>query len=145
MAKNNSSAKDIIRKIYFYAVLLAGLMMMVIPGIDMTKIALETWVFPDVAQENYSYEKMPIRPFISDTKLKIIENDGEIKLTEDEKRMLDEWKIQHTVWQEKQENKNFAKINMQRSLVRDIPTMAAGIILFFSHGYILRKDKNKKV
>lgn len=145
MAKTNSSAKDIIRKIYFYAVLLAGLMMMVIPGIDMVKLGLETWIFPEIAQENYSYERMPAKPYISEAKLNIVADGGEIKLTEEEKIMLEDWKIQYTAWEEKESKKDYAKIERQRSLVRDISTMLGGIILFFSHGYVLRKEKTAKV
>ena len=137
------SKKDIIRSIYLYLVTLVGLMMLVIPGVDMIKIGLENSLFPMAREDEYGYEKMPSRPYAIESKILETENLGEIKLTEDEKIQLDSWKIEYKNWEENQKNKDVVAIRTQKSLVRDISIFMGGVVLFFSHGYIILRERRK--
>ena len=38
-----------IRTLYFYVISLIGLLMIVIPTVDLVNIALKTWVFPEIS------------------------------------------------------------------------------------------------
>jgi|SRR3989344_970237 len=142
-----SPRKEVIQLIYLYIVTLVGLFMIVIPGVDLIKIALEKWVFPLAASDEYDYRVYPPEPFpVKDRVLSAESKEeiGEITLTDEEKTALERWKTEFEVWEEKDKNKDFVAIRMQRSIVRDISVLVGGIALFFSHGYILRKKRQER-
>lgn len=139
-----ANTKDTIKSLYMYIVLLAGLFMMVIPAIDLVKMGLETWVFPLASQDEYNYRYYAPEPYM--VKDRIVNETsatevGDLKLTEDEKLALERWKTQFEEWEEKDKNKDHVAIQRQRNIVRDISVLLGGIVLFFSHGYALRKSK----
>jgi len=140
-----SSKKETIKNLYMYIVLLAGLFMIVIPTVDMVKIGLETWFFPLANADRYDYreivpEPYPIKERISLDSDKPLET---IELTADEQLMFERWKVDYKNWEENNKNKDYAKIQTQKSLVRDISILFGGLALFLSHGYVLRKRRKK--
>jgi hypothetical protein len=140
-----SKAKPIIRNIYLYLVTLIGLIMIVIPSVDLIKIGLETWVFPLAAEDEYYNNRIP-EPYGIRNKIDInsTEPTETIKLTEEEQILLEEWKTEYKAWQENEKNKDWKAIRRQQSTVRDISTLLVGLALFLSHGRIVRKEKNNK-
>lgn len=141
-----SPRKEIIQLIYLYIVTLVGLFMIVIPSVDIIKNGLEKWVFPLAYQDEYNYRVYPPEPYPIKERILTEETKpiGDIKLTKDEVNMLEKWKAEYKSWEEKDKNKDYVSIRMQQNMVRDISILIGGLALFLSHGYILRKKKNKK-
>ena len=141
-----SKAKPIIRNIYLYLVTLIGLLMVVIPCVDLIKLGLETWVFPLAAEDEYYNNRMP-EPYFGKNHNFNIDSDEPIttlKLTEEEQIIFEEWKTDYKNWQETEKNRDYVAIRRQKSTVRDIATLLVGLALFISHGRIVRKEKNQK-
>ncbi len=130
--------KNIVRNIYLYLAVFVGLMMIVIPSIDLIKIGLETWVFPLAAQEDH-FDKRPLEPYTA--KINADSDLGTIKLTEAEKNSLKKWQENYTKWEEEKETTDYVAIERQKSLVRDISTLIGGLALFLAHGIVLRREK----
>jgi len=139
-----SNAKILIRNIYFYLAVFVGLIMIIIPTIDLIKIGLETWFFP-LATENQSYEKYPPTPNGLDiyNPEVLINKKGE-KLTIQERNVFTSWQKDYKNWQKKQNNIDQKVVIKQISMIRDISTLIGGLFIFLTHGYILRKDKKKE-
>lgn len=137
--------KNLIRNIYLYLVTLIGLMMIVIPTVDTIKLSLETWVFPMATEQEYYDERFPPIPVgleMNEPEKLMTQNPEE--LTVEDRELFEQWKQNYEKWQIDQESGKRIIIQRHRSLVRDISTLIVGLILFISHGYILRKDKKKK-
>ena len=141
-----SPRKEVIQLIYLYIVTLVGLFMIVIPAVDIIKIGLEKWIFPLAVQDDYDYRYYPPGPYpikeriVGETATEI----GDLKVTEEEKLALERWKVQFEQWEEKDKNKDHVSIQMQRSMVRDISILLGGLVLFLSHGYVLRKKRKEQ-
>lgn len=142
--KTNSNKKEVISNIYLYLVTFIGLLMIVLPSIDIIKIGLEKYVFP-LAAENEYYEGKPPEPYLSRTR--IDPTDGTpvttITLTAEEQQQFESWKKEYTNWEENEKNKDRAAIRRQRDMVRDISTLIGGLALFLSHGYILQRKRKE--
>lgn len=138
-----STKRAVIRNIYLYLVTLVGLFMIVIPSVDIIKIGLETWIFPLASEDNYNYKpRIPEPYFAKDQIVATDEAETEtLQLTKEEKQMFERWKEEFKAWEETEKNKDYATINKQKNLVRDISVLAGGLALFLSHGYVLRKRK----
>lgn len=136
--------KNLIRTIYVYLATFIGLMMIVIPMVDMFKLGLETWVFPLASENMYEYDRIPPEPYAL-TKLEEGTIEKNTSLTEDDRQALQNWKADYKSWQEKKDSIDWKKANLQRDLVRDLSTMIVGLALFLTHGYILRRDRKRKV
>jgi len=137
--------KTLIRSIYLYLAAFVGLMMIIIPVVDMIKVGLETWVFPMAAEDEY-YNKYPSAPMGLDRSNPdiLINKDGE-ELTVEDRDAFEAWKKDYQSWQEHQDSIDQKVVERQKDMVRDISTLIGGLFLFLTHGYVLRKDKKKLV
>jgi hypothetical protein len=64
-----STFSENIRKIYFYAVSLISLLMIIIAGVSLINLALRSWVFTKAdSTSNYAYVCPAIAPSTSDAK-----------------------------------------------------------------------------
>lgn len=134
--------KNLIRSIYIYLATFIGLMMIVIPVVDMLKLSLETWVFPLAQEDRYDYRDKAPEPYM----LEMLDEgaiEKNTRLSEDDKAALKDWKEDYRAWQEKQERIDWKTVEMQQDLVRDISTLLVGLALFLTHGAVLRRDKKK--
>lgn len=141
-----SSKKETIQTIYLYLVTLVGLFMIVIPAVDIVKMGLEAWVFPLATEEEYDYKLRPPEPYFDREKI-ALESDQPVEvleLTEAEQQMFERWKEDYKNWEEIDKNKDRVAIRRQRDMVRDISVLTGGLILFLSHGYVLRKKRIEK-
>ena len=137
-----SNSKIIIRNIYLYLATFVGLMMVVITTGILLRLVLQTWVFPLAAEEMYNYDKVPTTPYI-----KCIDENTNletIQLTPEEKESLATWQTDYKTWKEKNDKIDWKKANLQKQAVDNFSIMFVGLILFLSHGYVLRKDKKKE-
>lgn len=135
-------SKTLIRNIYVYLATFVGLMMIVIPAVDIFKITLENVFFPLASQGEYDYRKTPPEPYI----LQRVEKENlqnNACLDEQEKEALKNWQADYEKWQNEDKDKDWAAIEMQRDMARDFSTLSVGLILFLTHGYVLKKDKKK--
>ncbi len=140
----NQDKKNIIRNIYLYLVTLIGLIMVVIPAVDLIKITLESTLFPLAAEDEY-YDRGP-EPYM--LKTNIDPNSTEpvttVTLNESDQQLFENWKENYRRWEEREnDTEKRMAIRRQRALVRDISTLIVGLALFLSHGSIIRK-KHKK-
>lgn len=140
-----SARKEVIQLIYLYIVTLVGLFMIVIPGVDIVKIGLERWVFPLSTQDQYDYRAYPPEPYPIKERVLVADNKelGTLTLTEEEKMAIERWQVEFKAWEEKDKNKDYVAIGMQSSMVRDISVLLGGLVLFLSHGYVLRKKRKE--
>jgi len=135
--------KILIRNIYLYLAVFVGLMMVAIPAGQMLKLGLETWVFPLAGEDNYRYEKIPHEPGIA--KINSETDLGTIKLTEEEKQAITNWQKEYKKWEEKNENMDWKKVRIQTQASENISILLVGLVVFLSHGYVLKRDKKKNV
>jgi hypothetical protein len=139
-----SPRKEVIQLIYLYLITTVGLFMIVIPAVDIVKVGLEKWVFPlAVESDDYDYRLRAPEPYFIKDKIDVDSDEPveTLELTEDEQRLFEDWKENYKYWEETDKNKDYAAINRQEDLVRDISILIGGLVLFLSHGYILRKKK----
>ncbi len=137
-----NNTKTLIRSIYLYLAVFVGLMMIAIPAGQLIKLSLETWVFPLAAEQEYRYEdRVPTKPYIN----RIDENTDlvTLKLTEEEILILENWQQDYKMWQEKDDNIDWKKARIQQQMVNNLSVMIVGLIVFLSHGCVLRRDKKK--
>ncbi len=135
--------KNLIRNIYVYLATFIGLMMIVIPVVDMLKLSLESWVFPLAQEDYYDYDTRAPEPYA----LEMLDEDvleKNTRLSEDDKTALKEWKEDYRAWQERQETIDWKKVEIQQDLVRDISTLLVGLALFLTHGAVLHRDKKRQ-
>ena len=135
--------KILIRSIYLYLAIFVGLMMIAIPAGQLLKLSLETWVFPLAMEQEYRYnESYPTKPYIN----RIDENTNlaTIKLTKEEVDILANWQVDYKSWQETQESIDWRKARIQNKVADNLSIFIIGLIVFLSHGYVLRRDKKKE-
>lgn len=134
--------KTLIRSIYLYLAVFVGLMMIAIPAGQLIKLSLETWVFPLAAEQEYRYEdRIPVKPYVN--KIDDTTDLGTIKLTEEEKIILENWQQDYKAWQERQEKIDWKKARIQQQAANNLSVMLVGLVVFLAHGYVLRRDKKK--
>ena len=138
-----SNTKTLIRNIYLYLATFVGLMMIIIPSGQLIKLSLQSWVFPLVTEYETRYEdNIPTKPYIN----RIDENTTDlatIKLTKEEVQILSNWQIDYKAWQENQTKIDWKRARIQQQIVNNLSFLIAGLVLFLSHGYVLKKDKKK--
>jgi len=138
-----SKTKTLIRSIYLYLAIFVGLMMIAIPAGQLLKLSLESWVFPLAMEQEYKYnESYPTKPYIN----RIDENTdlATIKLTEEEVEILADWQVDYKSWQENQDQIDWKKARIQQKISDNLSVLIIGLIVFLSHGYVLRRDKKKE-
>lgn len=138
-----SKTKTLIRSIYLYLAVFVGLMMIAIPAGQLLKLSLESWVFPLAMEQEYRYdEAYPTKPYIN----RIDENAdlATIKLTEEEVEILADWQADYKKWQEKQDSIDWRKARIQNKVADNLSILIIGLVVFLSHGYVLRRDKKKE-
>lgn len=139
-----SSKKEIITNIYLYLVTFIGLLMIVIPSVDLLKIGLQTWIFPLASEDEYGYDRKPPEPYMIKGETTPIDNTKveKIELNKSDLEAFNQWKVDYANWQKNQENLDVVTIRAQKDLVRDISTLVVGLALFLTHGLAIRKKKD---
>ncbi len=137
-----SNSKIIIRNIYLYLATFIGLMMIVITASILLRLVLQTWIFPLASEDLYQYDRIPTTPYINC----INENTNleTVQLTSEEKESLAVWQTDYKIWKEKNDKIDWKKANLQKQAVNNFSVMFIGLVLFLSHGYVLRKEKKKE-
>jgi len=138
-----SKTKTLIRSIYLYLAIFVGLMMIAIPAGQLLKLGMQTWIFPLAMDQEYRYEETyPTKPYIN----KIDQNTdlATIKLTEEEVEILADWQVDYKAWQENQDGINWKSARIQQQASNNLSMLIIGLIVFLSHGYVLRRDKKKE-
>lgn len=140
-----SGAKETIRNLYLYIVTLIGLLMVVLPLIDMLRLGMEAAFFPLAREDRYEYQRVPEPYFLGKAD---VTEDGSVKetirLSEAEQEQFARWKEQFDAWEEKEKNTDWVAVEIQQSLVRDISYFIGGLILFIPHAMILWADRKKR-
>ena len=114
-----------IRQVYFYAVSLVGLLMLVFSTADLINLGLKTWVFPAVEQSEYApYPKSAYPPDVVAPK----------ESPEAAKARLA---------QEQEYSKLQRRAQKQRDAIRDISFLIVGLPLFAFHFRVVQKEKSK--
>ena len=137
-----SKTKTLIRSIYLYLAVFVGLMMFAIPAGQLLKLGMQTWFFPLALEQEYRYdEAYPTKPYIN----RITEDAdlATIKLTEEEVEILANWQTDYKKWQEDQDSIDWRKARVQNKVADNPSILIIGLIVFLSHGYVLRRDKKK--
>ncbi|MBT4120476.1 MAG: hypothetical protein HOA57_03820 [Candidatus Magasanikbacteria bacterium] len=137
-----SKTKTLIRSIYLYLAVFVGLMMFAIPAGQLLKLGMQTWFFPLALEQEYRYdEAYPTKPYIN----RITEDAdlATIKLTEEEVEILANWQTDYKKWQEDQDSIDWRKARVQNKVADNLSILIIGLIVFLSHGYVLRRDKKK--
>ena len=136
--------KSTIKQIYFYAVSLIGLMMIVIPTADLIQLGLKTWVFKnaDINQRSYpmapyAFEKYPAPTPVDEAKIA----KDKCNLTDTQKAGLDQWIKDYQTWTEDQKKIDYVRADRERKTVTDLGFLAVGIPLFVLHFRIIRKKE----
>ena len=136
--------KNLIRNIYLYLAIFVGLMMIAIPSGQLLKLCLETYVFPLAAEQEYRHydEAYPTKPYVG----KINEHTDleTIELTVEEKEILTDWQTDYKTWQEKQDSIDWKTARMQQQAANNLSVLIVGLVIFLSHGFVLRRDKKKE-
>lgn len=140
-----SGAKEIIRNLYLYIVTLIGLLMIVLPLIDLIRIGMESAFFPLAREDRYDYRTAPEPHFLGKTN---VTESGAVKetirLTEDEQDQFARWKDEFDAWEEREKHTDWQAVELQKSLVQDISYFIGGLILFIPHALILWGDRKRR-
>ncbi len=112
---------NIIRSIYFYAVSIVALFMLVFSGVDLINTALKQWVFTG-ADPNYNY-CMPVAPAKMPSSVNIPAGP-----TQEDCDRQNEQNRQNTISQR------------QNSAVRDLSMLVIALPLFLFHFRIVQKE-----
>lgn len=132
-------AKIIIKNVYLYLVTFIGLLMVVIPGVSLLRMGLESLLLPVDMIERYE-ESIP-RPYMLNDR--VVDGEDQVVLLEADRELFEEWKEDYANWQERQEERNKPSIQRRRDMANNIAILVGGLILFISHGLMLRKDRKQ--
>lgn len=134
--------KSLIRNIYLYLATFVGLIMVVVSGVALIKLGLETWFLPDFANPQY-YRSLPPEPYMLKETTNADTNAKTVTLSEQDQQAFEQWKQDYEHWKTQDEKLNEPSIQRRRTLVDQLALMIGGLALFLSHGYILRRDKKR--
>lgn len=121
-----------IRQVYFYAVSLVGLLMLVFSSADLINLGLKTWVFTAAEEAEYAvYPEFPRPAYAPDGKplKEPKENPEEIKAQMAEKQEF---------------AKKQRRAQKQRDALRDISFLIVGLPLFLFHFRVVQSEKNNQ-
>lgn len=122
---NNTPKTVLIKTVYFYAVSLIALMMIVFSTADLVNLGLKTWIFPKA--DLNEYRDPPCSAMImKDPTIQETEEIYQNRIVQCEQSRIDETEAR--------------AIRKQRDAVRDLSFLAVGIPLFLFHWITIRKE-----
>lgn len=132
-------AKTIIKNIYLYLVTFIGLLMLVIPGVQLLRMGFETALLPPELIDRF--EVSPPRPFMLSER--VVNDETQVVLNESDLSLFEDWKVDYEQWREREEERNRPSIQRRRDIANNAAAMIGGLILFLTHRSIIRKDRKK--
>jgi hypothetical protein len=131
----------LIRTIYLYLFALAGLIIVIQAGIRALNMALEVFVFKDIAkQERLNYMK-PISPSYIAGIEKIQDDES---LTEDERASIRNWIENYEEWKEETEEIDQVSIRRQEEGASILAQIVVGVPLYMYHWSVIQKETKNK-
>jgi hypothetical protein len=140
-----SNTKTLIRNIYLYLATFVGLVMMIVASVNLIQLGLKTWVFP-LAENQYDYNALPPTPYgIKEPSKLTLQNSTTTSLTIEDRQAFEQWKQDYKIWDDQNKKIDRKAVQKQYDAVQFSSLLFVGLIIFLSHGYILRRDKKQEI
>lgn len=140
---------SIVRTLYLYLFSLIGLVLVVIGAVGLLNIALKAFIFTQAEKDLYGFpscapvsiEKLSssIQPAATTT------TSSQSCLTEQEKADINQWIVSYKIWQEQNQNMNYATVQRQRDAAQNLAIIFIGLPLYLFHWATIKRElKNEK-
>lgn len=132
-------SKFTLRKIYLYFFSLVGLTLVIIGGVGLINLGLQLAFFRDALEYRYGYIQPPYPYFLEG--IRIDETINKLELTEDQKRALEQWKVDYENYVAKGKELGYSPYIID-SFTRNIALLIVGIPVYFYHWSLIKKEHN---
>lgn len=132
-------SKFTLRKIYLYLFSLVGLSLIIIGAVGLINLGLQLTFFRSALEYRYGYAQPPYPYFLDGVKFD--ERVEKIELTEDQKRALEQWKVEYDNYVSKGKSLGYLPY-ISDSFTRNIALLIVGVPVYFYHWGLIKKEHN---
>lgn len=132
-------SKFTLRKIYLYLFSFVGLTLVIIGAVGLINLGLQLAFFRSALEYRYGYVQ-PAYPYFLES-VKFDEAISKIELTEDQKRALEQWKVEYDNYVAKGKKLGYLPYILD-SFTRNIAFLIVGIPVYFYHWSLIKKEHN---
>jgi len=134
-------SKFTLRKIYLYLFSLVGLSLIIVGAVGLINLGLQLTFFRSALEYRYGYVQPPYPYFLEG--IKFDETVEKIELTEEQKRSLQQWKVEYDTYMTKGKKLGYLPY-VSDSFTRNIALLIVGVPVYLYHWGLIKKEHVKE-